>query len=920
MLHFGYFVLLLSSGHGASISVAWTDPTHGLFSVSLGGAPWLWSAEPASVFSDGAWNPVVVANGTVRNSTGVGSLGWFCAQTVPGMFGSSTKRLVELEIRSYRAGPGACDGDSNVASFVVRFVGGANATGYGTGGALIDPVDVGAAPLSRFPSFDLSAPALSSGGLVTWQDMHTRSVRANAVPLASLQMRAGPVVLFREAAAGDACTTPSGTVRNTTGLTAVVVSPTSLYQHAAPAALPLATDLANMHAPALALRAWVHGPSANVTWIPPGTEFETALVAGCGVGVTLAQWGRRLRAAAGTWRVNGTTTSVGLDYVSYWTDNGAYYFPPSYWSQGVPDSAIMPTTPLLADKVIAMRAAGIPPASLQLDTWWNPVVRSYVGAWLTTDWIANQTSLPGGLPRLAQATGVSALTLYSCMFACNSSVWHLSGVRPEQSLPPSGGHIESDLPFCVPNANASEAFYGWLLDQYSAPLAAGGQLEIDFLVYQAIKTPALAGSLGAPARWLAGASRASVTRQVAAQMCMVLPSQVLESLTLPAFTNARASDDFPCNGNEGPYQNWRIGGSSHLHLAAGLRPSKDSLWTVASQAGAPPSCGGSCMPCPYEQPNSALDLVEAVLATGPVGVADSAASLNATLLRMATRADGMLLQPSRPALAVDDDLASAAGRALPGNGSLWSTVTVLVDSTASGAPLPSIRWSTVVAIGVAAARPLRVPDELDSAGDDAILGNPAARVATLHGPVSLAAPAPAGAPFAPPSGPGWLPVDGLTVSPQVVAGQWFALDPFGALASCKDGSDPMASGCAQLVNASDSSTWPNLQSAAMSGVLRPFRLLSLAPVLVATSSSSSCQQQWSFLGELGAITMASVQRLRSVQVAADGSSLSVQVAGVPGESVILAALGTTGQCSVWRIVRRQANIDASGVATVVFTQ
>jgi hypothetical protein len=54
--------------------------------------------------------------------------------------------------------------------------------------------------------------------------------------------------------------------------------------------------------------------------------------------------------------------------------------------------------------------------------------------------------------------------------------------------------------------------------------------------------------VGYAERWLQGLSNAAAKLNVPVQFCMSYPRYILETLRLPAVTNARASDDFNVDG------------------------------------------------------------------------------------------------------------------------------------------------------------------------------------------------------------------------------------------------------------------------------------------------------------------------------------------------------------------------------------
>ena len=67
---------------------------------------------------------------------------------------------------------------------------------------------------------------------------------------------------------------------------------------------------------------WSLGISGSVTTVHPGFEHATILSAGVGITGGLQSWGGKMRATYNTSR----TPDISLSHLSYWTDNGAYYY------------------------------------------------------------------------------------------------------------------------------------------------------------------------------------------------------------------------------------------------------------------------------------------------------------------------------------------------------------------------------------------------------------------------------------------------------------------------------------------------------------------------------------------------------------------------------------------------------------------
>ncbi len=127
--------------------------------------------------------------------------------------------------------------------------------------------------------------------------------------------------------------------------------------------------------------------------------------------------------------------------------------------------------------------------------------------------------------------------------------------------------------------------------------------------------------------------------------------------------------------------------------ALGRAPSKDNFWSTAQPGGAYGN---------HTEPFNAMQAAIAALSTGPVQPSDAVNHSDATLiLTTCTQYSGTLLQPSRPAAAIDAALAvdafgDAAGGprpAKPHDYPVWASHTAVGGR----------RWAHVLAIGLAGA-------------------------------------------------------------------------------------------------------------------------------------------------------------------------------------------------------------------------
>lgn len=166
--------------------------------------------------------------------------------------------------------------------------------------------------------------------------------------------------------------------------------------------------------------------------------------------------------------------------------------------------------------------------------------------------------------------------------------------------------------------------------------------------------------------WLAGMGAAALARNIQIQYCMPLPSDFLQSTTLPAVSQIRVSNDYESE----PFRQWRIGKSSMFAWAVGLRPFKDvfrtSLWQRDNVYILP-------------EPNAELQVLVATLSTGPVAFGDKINTTNKTILLRCCALDGAVLAPSRPATAIELTY-------VPGSepsGEIWTTVSKVATSASA---------------------------------------------------------------------------------------------------------------------------------------------------------------------------------------------------------------------------------------------
>ncbi|XP_055954459.1 uncharacterized protein LOC126814885 [Patella vulgata] len=159
--------------------------------------------------------------------------------------------------------------------------------------------------------------------------------------------------------------------------------------------------------------------------------------------------------------------------------------------------------------------------------------------------------------------------------------------------------------------------------------------------------------------WLTLMGKSARKNGITIQYCMSNCRHAMQSLELPAVTQARVSDDYSPGQDQ-----WKIGISSIFAYAMGVAPFKDNFWSTTNQSGNPYS---------RSEPYNGLNAVVSTLSTGPVGPSDKIGLSNVSLIMRCCNDDGLILKPSKPATAIDSQIyQSAFGTGGP-VGELWTT-------------------------------------------------------------------------------------------------------------------------------------------------------------------------------------------------------------------------------------------------------
>jgi hypothetical protein len=665
--------------------------------------------------------------------------------------------------------------------------------------------------------------------------------------------------------------------------------PLASYSGTAPA--PASMTFGATVIPPTVLAAGVQGHIAS---LPPGfvSSWWLAGSGGGGLSDAVLHYGRALRTVARLERIPKEDDPM-RRALSYWSDNGAMYFD-GYWPL-----FFNATHNTAQDVFLALKAyhagLGLAVASYQMDPWWYggscgsdgpppPQCADPVG-W---PWAANWSAAPGFFPDGLAALGLP-LTLYSNLFAQSPTNLMTDFTWVNGSCSPS--------PCARVAPSESYDFHSYIFD-----VGLGlnmNAFEVDFADFMFLDFQDFGSDVRAFDEYWAGLDQAGTEHGLSTQICMSLPAIMLSSVHWPSVTNGRLSPD-----GYATVTRYDIFQTSLLYSSVEIAPFLDNIWTTSCQPAADNPFGNTTCEG-YVEALAAI----ATLSAGPVGFADHVGFTNATLLGMATRGDGMLLQPSMPAVHVE---LYYADRLVPGGGGGGggARISNAPSFIAEAAPAGGGGRRTG---RTAHAYPFPAPFSTRRAGGQEDANPPAANLfLTVFGifvdanvslaPVDLFPPLPL-----PPSA---AAADALGAgnSSSVVVGYY--VQALSRREACVDGAPATASGCVSSLFTGGAADALLSVSTGAAG----HEVYSVAPVLGGGGSGGG----WALLGELDKFTRVSPDRFTSVSSAlctgVAAPALCATLVGGAGEAVNLTLVDPAGTVRVYTAV-----LDASGQAEVVCT-
>ncbi|XP_025087041.1 uncharacterized protein LOC112559818 [Pomacea canaliculata] len=191
--------------------------------------------------------------------------------------------------------------------------------------------------------------------------------------------------------------------------------------------------------------------------------------------------------------------------------------------------------------------------------------------------------------------------------------------------------------------------------------------EQDWLDTEFTDVHASVASVDVARTWLMQMGEAARAVDVTIQYCSASPRHALQALEIPVVTQARASRDYRAGSDQ-----WMIGVTSIFADAVGIAPFKDTFWTERVQPGNRYN---------LSETRTNLQVAVSTLSTGPVGPSDMINHTDIYVLMQCCRADGKILQPDKPATAIDKQLWQAAWPGSGPVGQVWTTYTTIGSDT-----------------------------------------------------------------------------------------------------------------------------------------------------------------------------------------------------------------------------------------------
>jgi hypothetical protein len=369
------------------------------------------------------------------------------------------------------------------------------------------------------------------------------------------------------------------------------------------------------------------GPNGFIPAIPAGHHHAFIMVWDKGINQTFLSWGKLMQQYYRA-QPRDRYTDLVCGYLSFFTDNGAYY----YYN---PMKGKKADATLIAVHEYAKREH-IPFRTYQLDSWWyNKISKPWKRKLLGAFHAHLGGGLYGGAINWEQDPEFWDMSLDEFYHKLDQTPF-VAHHRWYVEETPYADRFE----FIKANGKAMSvdpAYWSYLMDFCEKNHIV--TYEQDWMISHYNSFPHLKREFGAAERWLREMATAAAQRNITIQYCMATPAMILQTLTFPNVSHYRASNDYHARWPHAfdiPY----FTQSSMLGWALGIIPFKDVFQSTRRGR-----IRGER--CPF------LQGLVSCLSTGPVAPGDEIGFVNKEMVKAVCRSDGLLLKPDRPLTAAD---------------------------------------------------------------------------------------------------------------------------------------------------------------------------------------------------------------------------------------------------------------------------
>jgi len=354
-----------------------------------------------------------------------------------------------------------------------------------------------------------------------------------------------------------------------------------------------------------------------------------------GVNNAFTAWGKHMKNYYGSKNLEYAEGDFTINYLGYWTDNGAFYYYATEKNKTYEQTVF--------DIKEYSKSLNIPYRYVQYDSWFYPKGK---GNGLL-EWTPDVKNFPHGLGYVQNKTGWTV--------AAHCKWWSPKTPLAKQN----GGKYDFIIEKHMALPTDQQIWFDILKVARDWNLI---MFEQDWLGQMFDGLSILQTNVTIGRQWMLQMAEGVMQSGLVMEQCTAYPRHTLMGLEIPVVTQQRVTMDYQLTDN-----NWRTGVNSLWVYSLGQIPYKDIFWTTPVQH-APK----------YPQtkhPYVELDALVASLTTGPIGPSDGINMTNAELLMRCCNADGLILKPDKPAIAIDAQFYEKAfGGSYPGpEGEVWTT-------------------------------------------------------------------------------------------------------------------------------------------------------------------------------------------------------------------------------------------------------